>query len=276
VPGCTGHPEPPAAGKAFTALTALVAEAQPMAVVLEAVAFLAHHVVPGAAGVSVLRPAGDGVSGLVRTAELAQVLDVAQSPGGGPGVDAARTGEVVHVVDARTEDRWSRYAEEAVGCGALSCLAVPVPAPGAPAALCVYGRAPGGFDCAACSLATRFAGHAAAALGYLTAEQLLAAGYARDLEVLLGSRAVVDRATGILVERHALGVDQAREALARAAAHRGVPAQEIATELVATGLFDPRYLGPGALGAAGAAATVTPLRARAARAHGCGRPSRRR
>ena len=153
-----GSAEPPAARKAFAALTALVTEAQPMTVVLEAVAYLTHHVVPGAAGVSILRPAGDGVTGLVRTAEVAGALDAAQTPGGGPGVHAARTGEVVLVPDARTEDRWPRYAREAVGSGVLSCLAVPIPAVGGAAALTVYGEPAGAFDCAACALVTRFAG----------------------------------------------------------------------------------------------------------------------
>jgi hypothetical protein len=175
-----GSAEPPAARKAFAALTALVTEAQPMTVVLEAVAYLTHHVVPGAAGVSILRPAGDGVTGLVRTAEVAGALDAAQTPGGGPGVHAARTGEVVLVPDARTEDRWPRYAREAVGSGVLSCLAVPIPAVGGAAALTVYGEPAGAFDCAACALVTRFAGSASAALGYLIAQQEIATGLARS------------------------------------------------------------------------------------------------
>ena len=80
----------------------------------------------------------------------------------------------------------------------------------------------------------RFGEHAAVAVGnrylYENARSLAA-----NLEVAARSRAVIDQAKGILMERHRLGADAAFQALAAASMHANRKLRDVADELVTTG-----------------------------------------
>jgi AmiR/NasT family two-component response regulator len=58
---------------------------------------------------------------------------------------------------------------------------------------------------------------------------------ARNLEVALESRAVIDQAKGILMERHKLTADQAFQLLVEVSSRTNVKLRGIAEELVRTG-----------------------------------------
>jgi hypothetical protein len=83
-------------------------------------------------------------------------------------------------------------------------------------------------------VATRFAPYAAVAAGNLYAYQS-ARDMADNLQTALESRAVIDQAKGILMERYKLTADQAFQLLARASMTTNRKVRDIADHLVRTG-----------------------------------------
>ena len=210
---------------------------------LQSVAELAKEVMPGDLEASVSLLINDRASTAVFTARLALDCDESQyGRGYGPCLHAASTGELVEVADAQAETRWRDYMDHAVEHGALSSLSVPLPInEGIVGALNMYARKPHAFDEDSRSVATRFAGHAA-----VVAANMYAYEEARDLiehlERRVQSRAVVERATGILMERYEVTADQSLQALTRAARRTDTKVRDIADTLVRTGKF-PRETG---------------------------------
>jgi len=66
---------------------------------------------------------------------------------------------------------------------------------------------------------------------------------ADDLQTALESRAVIDQAKGILIERFELTADQAFEATAQVSMRTNTKVTDIAESLVRTGAFDVRTAG---------------------------------
>lgn len=211
---------------------------------LQTVADLAKEVMPGDPEASVSLLINDRPGTVAFTGELARDCDESQyGRGYGPCLHAAGTGEVVEIADAQTETRWPDYVRHAVERGVLSSLAVPLPInEGIAGAVNVYARKPHAFDEDSRSVATRFARYAA-----VVATNMYAYEEARDLiehlERRVESRAVVEQAKGILMERYGLTAEQATQTLARVARHTGTKVKEIAYDLVRTGEF-PRWEGP--------------------------------
>jgi GAF domain-containing protein len=205
---------------------------------LQSVAELATEVMPGNPEASVSLLINDRSSTAVFTGRLALDCDESQyGRGYGPCLHAAGSGELVEVADARIETRWRDYMERAVEHGALSSLSVPLPInEGIAGAINVYARKPHAFDEDSRSVATRFAAYAA-----VVAANMYAYEEARDLiehlERRVESRAVIERATGILMERYELTADQSLQALTRAARRTDTKARDIADTLVRTGEF---------------------------------------
>ena len=174
------------------------------------------------------------------TGELATDLDETQyEKGHGPCLHAARTGEVTEIPDTRTDDRWPDYTPRAVEHGNLSSLSVPLAIDQdaqVSGALNIYARRPDAFDAASRSVATRFAPYAAVATGNLYTYQS-ARDMADTLQTALESRAVIDQAKGILMERHKLTADQAFQLLAGASMRTNRKLRDIAEHLVRTGEF---------------------------------------
>jgi GAF domain-containing protein len=211
---------------------------------LQSVAELAKEVIPGNPETSVSLLINDRTSTAVFTGRLALDCDESQyGRGYGPCLHAASTGELVEVADAQAETRWRDYMEHAVKHGALSSLSVPLPInEGIVGAINVYARKPNAFDEDSRSVATRFAGYAAVA-----AANMYAYEEARDLiehlERRVQSRAVIERATGILMERYQLTADQALQALTRVARRTDTKVRDVADTLMRTGEF-PHETGP--------------------------------
>ena len=220
---------------------------------LQAVADLAKEVMPGNPEASVSLLINDRPGTAVFTGRLALDCDESQyGRGYGPCLHAAGSGELVEVADVRTETRWQDYMEHAAEHGALSSLSIPLPInEGIAGAVNVYARKPHAFDEDSRSVAARFAAHAA-----VVAANMYAHEEARDLvehlERRVESRAVVEQAKGILMERHELTADQAFQALTRAARVTDTKVRDVAGTLVRTGEFPrgqvPRTIRPGETG----------------------------
>jgi GAF domain-containing protein len=122
--------------------------------------------------------------------------------------------------------------------GSLSSLSVPLPMSDLRGGLNVYAREAHAFDEDARSTATRFAPYAAVAINNMSAYQS-ARDMADNLEIALKSRAVIDQAKGILIERHRLTPEQAFQVLARASQHANRKLRDVAEHLVRTGELGP-------------------------------------
>jgi GAF domain-containing protein len=205
---------------------------------LQTVADLTRSVMPGNPEASVLLLVKDRPSTVVSTGELATALDETQyDKGYGPCLNAARTGEVTEIPDTRTEDRWPEYTPRAVERGNLSSLSIPLAIDEdqqVSGALNIYARRSQAFDEASRSVATRFGPYAAVATGNMYAYQS-ARDMAQNLQNALESRAVIDQAKGILMERYKLTPDQAFQLLARASMTSNRKLRDVADDLVRTG-----------------------------------------
>lgn len=225
-----------AAVQALERLGQLSLRDKSMEVLLQTVADLAKTVMPGSPEASVSLVVNDKPSTPVSTGQLALDLDESQyGRGYGPCLHAATTGESVEIADARTDTRWRDYMRSAVERGSLSSLSVPLPIGERVAgALNIYAREPNAFDVGSRSVATKFAPYAAVAAGNLY-EYRSAREMADNLQLALESRAVIDQAKGILMERHKLTADEAFQLLARASMKANVKVRALADHLVHTG-----------------------------------------
>ncbi|HEY4624880.1 MAG TPA: GAF and ANTAR domain-containing protein [Blastococcus sp.] len=207
---------------------------------LRTVAELSKSALPGACEASISLVAGEGPSTLVFTGRLAIDCDHHQyEHGEGPCLHAAKTGELVQIDDMRAETRWHDYVREAAERGAGSSLSTPLlggePLSGA---LNVYARQPHAFHERSRAVAMRLAPYAAVTIARMSACQAArdtADNLADNLEAALQSRAVIDQAKGILMERHKLSADRAFEVLAQASMRTNTKLRDVADRLVNTG-----------------------------------------
>lgn len=218
--------------------------------VLQTVSDLCTQVLPGGTSASVTLLARTGAATVVHTGRLALDLDESQyEHGDGPCLHAAASGDVVEIVDARTDTRWARYMPSAVRASALSSLSIPLGSPEQMAAsLNVYAHEPGAFDDDSRGAATEFARFAGVAVANMRAYQS-ARELADNLQTALESRAVIDQAKGILIERHHLTAEQAFQHLVQASSRSNRKLREVADRLVQTGELaapprGPRRVGP--------------------------------
>ena len=234
----TQNPQPADPAEALERLGRLSLRELSMDSLLQMVADLTKTVMPGNPEASVLLLAKDQPNTVSSTGELATDLDESQyETGQGPCLHAARTGEVTEIRDTRADDRWPDYTPRAVEHGNLSSLSIPLaidPDAQVTGALNIYARRPDAFDEASRSVATRFAPYAAVAAGNLYAYQS-ARDMADNLQTALESRAVIDQAKGILMERYKLTPDQAFQLLARVSMTTNRKLRDIADHLVLTG-----------------------------------------
>jgi GAF domain-containing protein len=230
---------PPAtAAEALERLGRVALRGLSMQGLLEIVADLAKAGMPGDPETSVLLLVKDVPTTVVHTGQLALELDERQyETGHGPCLQAARTGKKVEITDTRTDERWRDYTRRAAARGNLSSLSVPLvidDAEGVSGALNIYARSVNAFDEESRAAADRFAPYAAVAAGNMYAYQG-ARSMADNLQAALESRAVIDQAKGVLMERYKLTADQAFQLLAQASMHANRKVRDIADDLVRTG-----------------------------------------
>jgi GAF domain-containing protein len=212
---------------------------------LQTVADLAKTVMPGNPEASITLLVNDKATTAVFTGQLALDCDESQyGRGYGPCLHAASTGELIEIADAQADTRWRDYLDRAVERGALGSLSVPLPvSEGVAGALNIYARKPNAFDEDSRSAATRFAPYAAVAVSNMRAYQD-ARDMADNLQAALESRAVIDQAKGILMERYKLTADQAFQLLAGASMQTNTKLRTVAEDLVLTGQLPGTPGGP--------------------------------
>jgi GAF domain-containing protein len=207
---------------------------------LQTVADLTNRAMPGDPETSVTLLVRDHPTTVATTGQLAVDLDESQyDRGHEPCPHAARSGEPTEIADIRADDRWPDHLPRAVEHGNLSSLAIPLAIDQeeqVTGALDVYARRRHAFDEDSRAAATRFGPYASVAAGNLYACQG-ARRTADDLQAALESRAVIDQAEGVLVERYRLTPDQALQLLARASMTANRKVRDVADELVRTGEF---------------------------------------
>jgi GAF domain-containing protein len=209
---------------------------QSLDALLRQVVDLSKDVMPGQPEASIFVMVKDRPTTVVSTGDLATRLDETQyAEGHGPCMHAATSGELTEIPDTRIETRWADYSRRAAEEGNLSSLSVPLPIDDdMVGALNIYARVPHAFDEESRAEAVRFGPYAGVALSnihaYSTAREL-----AENMQAALESRAVIDQAKGILMERHKLTADQAFQLLAHASMRMNTKLREIAEQLVLTG-----------------------------------------
>jgi GAF domain-containing protein len=235
----TDTPRPDDAGEALEQLGRMTLREQSMESVLQTVVELAKRVLPGNPEASISLLANGRPSTTSSTGELATDLDETQyGRGYGPCLESASTGLLIEIPDTASEQRWADYCRIAAQHGNRSSLSVPLPvSERVSGALNIYAREAHAFDEQAKAAALRFAPYASVAVANMHAYQD-ARDMAGNLQVALESRAVIDQAKGILMERYRLSADQAFQALAAVSMSANRKVRQIAGDLVDTGEFD--------------------------------------
>jgi GAF domain-containing protein len=230
------EPSGTAVSQALEELGRLALREHSMESLMQRVVDLTKVVMPGHGEASISLLVNDRPSTAVFTGELALDCDEKQyGRGNGPCLQAARTGEPVEMPDARTETRWGDYPRQAAERGALSSLSIPLPmSEGVAGALNVYAREVDAFGSESRAAARRFAPYAGVAVSNMYAYRN-AQDLADNLQTAIESRAVIDQAKGILMERHKLTADQAFQVLARISMQSNTKLRVVADELVTTG-----------------------------------------
>jgi GAF domain-containing protein len=232
------NPQPANAAEALERLGTLSLRELSMDSLLQTVADLAKTVMPGNPEASVTLLVKDRPTTVASTGQLAVDLDETQyDRGHGPCLNAARTGELTEIPDTRTDDRWSDYSRRAAEAGNLSSLSIPLTIDEderVSGALNLYAREANAFDEDSRSAARAFGPYAAVAAGNMHAYQS-ARNMADNLQTALESRAVIDQAKGILIERHKLTPDQAFQLLAQMSMNANLKLRDVADHLVHTG-----------------------------------------
>ena len=160
--------------------------------------------------------------------------------GYGPCMDAGRAAQAFLIDDMRSEQRWPDYAQHAAAHGVLSSLSVPLPFQGVTiGALNTYVGRPQVIDDSDLELAQEVAAWVAVAVGNAEA----AARTSEDLTQLrtaMMSRAFIEQAKGILMERHKIKEDEAFTILTHASQRTKTNLRDVAAELVRTGTLPSR------------------------------------
>jgi hypothetical protein len=137
------------------------------------------------------------------------------------------------------DHRWPDYMPRAAERGVLSSFSIPLSIDvdaQVSGALNIYARQADAFDAEAQAAAARFGPYAAVAAGNLHAYQS-ARDMADNLQTALESRAVIDQAKGVLIERYKLTPDQAFQLLVQVSMHANRKVRDIADDLVRIGEF---------------------------------------
>jgi hypothetical protein len=205
--------------------------------VLHRVTELAARVLPGEPITSVTIVQGSRTATVASSGALALDLDLVQYRlGAGPCLSAASTGTPSELLDTSlAPPEWAEFAAVAAARGCGSVLSFPLPVQElVSGALNVYARnAPGGGGRTR-ELVSRFAAYAVVPVSNMYLYET-AVERAEHLQAALDSRAVIDQAKGILMERLKLTADQAFQVLARVSMETNTKVRDVAQRFVETG-----------------------------------------
>lgn len=204
--------------------------------VLQTVTAAATRVLPGEPLTSVTILDGHAAKTVAASGELALRLDEVQYQlGSGPCLSAASTGRTSELADTRDSQDWTEFSARAEAAGCRSVLSFPLPVrEKVSGALNVYNREFSVVDDGTRALVYRFADYAVVPVSNMYLYET-AVERAEHLAAALDSRAVIDQAKGILMERYKLTPDQAFQALTRVSMESNTKVRDIAERFVRTG-----------------------------------------
>ena len=222
--------------KLHEALARVVLADRELTDVLTEITGIARRAMPSVDAVSITLIRDDEPFTVAYDGQMAMDADELQYERGyGPCVDAGRAGQMFLIDDMRSEQRWPDYAQHAVAHGVLSSLSVPLPFQGATiGALNTYAGRPQFMDDHDVEIAEEVAAWVGVAVGNAEA----AARTMEDpnhLRTAMMSRAVIEQAKGILMERHKIKEDEAYTILTHASQRTNTKLRDVAAELVQTG-----------------------------------------
>ena len=201
---------------------------------LQKLAELAVRQVPGcAAAHATIWRDGELVQMAATHPDAAELADLAIKTRHGPLIAAVRDGTPMSCPDTLTEDRWPRWAEEALWRGVRCSVHLVRQVPPATLVLSLFGVRPRVMDADSAPIAemlARFGGTVFAnTLAYGEAQRT-----ATQLKDSVAARAVTDQAKGILM--HALGcdADEALKFLRRESQRRHLKVTEVAAMIIET------------------------------------------
>jgi GAF domain-containing protein len=218
------------------ALARVVVADRELGDVLTEITGIARRAMPSIEAASVTLIRGEKPFTAAYDGQMALDADELQYERGyGPCVDAGRAGQMLLIDDMRNDQRWPDYAQHAAAHGVLSSLSVPLPFQGATiGALNTYAGRPQFIDDHDIELAEEVAAWVAIAIGNAEA----AARTSEDLTQLrtaMMSRACIEQAKGILMERHKIKEEEAFTILTHASQRTNTKLRDVAAELVRTG-----------------------------------------
>jgi GAF domain-containing protein len=226
----------PVAQAAFDELARMSFAEHSLESLVQKVTSLAAQVIPGQPVASVTIVRGGSPATIASSAPLGRELDELQyRHGSGPCVEAATTGHPVVVADPRSDDRWGPLAPELANRGCGSVLSYPLPAQEAVSGgLNLYARGTEARSERTLGVLGRLADYAVIPVSNMYLYRS-AVERAEHLAAALDSRAVIDQAKGILIERYKLTADQAFQALARVSMATNEKVRDVAERFVRTG-----------------------------------------
>jgi GAF domain-containing protein len=223
------------------ALARVVVANRELSEVLTEIIRIARRAMPSVEAASVTLIREDKAFTAAYDGQMALDADELQYERGyGPCIDAGMAGQMFLVDDMRTEQRWPDYAQHAVAHGVLSSLSVPLPFQGATiGALNTYVGRPQVVDDSDLELAQEVPAWVAVAVGNAeavarTSEDLT------HLRTAMMSRAFIEQAKGILMDRHKITEDEAFTILTHASQRTMTNLRDVAAELVRTGTLPSR------------------------------------
>ena len=226
----------PDLSKLHEELATVVLVGRDLADVLDEITKVARRAMPGTEAASITLIRGENAFTAAYDGQMALDADELQYERGyGPCMDAARAGQVFLIDDMRTEQRWPDYARNAAAQGVRSSLSVPLPFQGATiGALDTYAGRPHAFGEADVALGEDVASWLALAVSNAEAAARTEEDLAHMRKAMM-SRAVIEQAKGILMERHKVTDDQAFTILTHASQQTNVKLRDVAADLVRTG-----------------------------------------
>ena len=206
--------------------------------VLSEITTVARKAIPAVDAASITLIRGEKAFTAAYDGQMALDADELQYERGyGPCVDAGLAGQVMAIDDMTTEQRWPDYCRVVAARGIGSSLSIPLPFQSTTiGALNNYARTTAAFGEVDRTLAEEVASWIALAIGYAgiaaqTAEEL------HHLKTAMKSRAVIEQAKGILVERFKITEEIAFAMLSRASQDGNVKLRDVASQLVTTGVL---------------------------------------
>jgi GAF domain-containing protein len=204
--------------------------------VLSEISRVARRAVPGVEAASITLIRREKAFTAAYDGQMALDADELQYERGyGPCIDAGLAGQVLRIDDMAREERWPDYTRHAADHGIGSSLSVPLPFQSVTiGALNTYAGRSHAFTEEDQILAEEVASWVASAIGNAEAAARTSDELAH-LRIAMKSRAVIEQAKGILMERYKVTEDRAFAVLTRASQQGNIKLREVADELVRTG-----------------------------------------